>query len=100
MKPIVIHTKARGELDAAIAYYEKRRVGLGLELQDEVEQAVLAIQQNPQIGSPYKATEFRFYLVHRLSYVLYYVELEGALWIMAIAHGKRRPDYWKRRKAT
>ncbi|MDZ8088652.1 MAG: hypothetical protein V7L01_03165 [Nostoc sp.] len=47
MKFIVIHTEARKELDAAIAYYEAQKVGLGLDLLSEVEKVILKIQQNP-----------------------------------------------------
>ncbi len=98
MKPIIIHGKARAELDEAIAYYEQQKAGLGLALQSAIEQAIGRIQQNPQIGAPYKTTEFRHYVVQRFPYVVFYAELEEPIWIVAIAHGKRRPDYWRRRK--
>jgi toxin ParE1/3/4 len=98
VKPVIIHSKARTELDAAIAYYEQQRAGLGLALQSTVEQATRKIQQNPQIGAPYKGTEFRHYSVRRFPYVIFYAELEEAIWVVAIAHGKRRPEYWRRRK--
>ena len=54
MKFIVIHTEARKELDAAIAYYEAQKVGLGLDLLSEVEKVILKIQQNPNLGTPHK----------------------------------------------
>lgn len=98
MKPIIIHSKARAELDKAIAYYEQQKAGLGLALQSAIEQAIGRIQQNPQVGAPYKTTEFRHYVVQRFPYVVFYAELEEPIWIVAIAHGKRRPDYWRRRK--
>ena len=46
----------------------------------------------------YKATEFRHYVVRRFPYIIFYVELEEAIWIVAVAHGRRRPDYWRRRR--
>jgi toxin ParE1/3/4 len=98
MKPVVFHRLAREELDEAIGFYEGQRPGLGLDLQSEVEQAVAQIRANPGIGSPYKATEFRYWVVRRFPYVIYYADLEGAVWVVAIAHGRRRPDYWKRRR--
>jgi len=33
MKPAVIHSEARAELDQAIGFYEARKEGLGAELQ-------------------------------------------------------------------
>lgn len=98
MRPIIVHGKARAELDEAIAYYEQQRAGLGLALQSSIQQAIGRIQQNPQIGAPYKTTEFRHYVVQRFPYIVFYAELEDVIWIVAIAHGKRRPDYWRRRR--
>ena len=98
MKPVIIHSQARAELDEAIAFYEQQRVGLGLDLQTAVERAIGRIQQSPQLGAPYKATEFRYYVIRRFPYILFYAELAEAIWIVAITHGKRRPDYWRRRQ--
>jgi len=98
VKPVIIHSQARVELDEAIAFYERQRVGLGLDLQRAVERAIGRIQQHPQLGAPYKATEFRYYVLRRFPYIIFYAELEEAIWIVAVAHGKRRPDYWRRRR--
>jgi hypothetical protein len=54
VKFIVIHTEARKELDAAIAYYEVQKVGLGLDLLSEVQKVLGNIQQNPNLGTLYK----------------------------------------------
>jgi toxin ParE1/3/4 len=50
VKFIVIHTEARKELDAAIAYYEAQKVGLGLDLLSEVENVLLKIQLHPNFA--------------------------------------------------
>ncbi len=98
MKPVIIHGQARMELDEAMAFYDQQKSGLGPALQGAVERAVEAIQQNPKLGAPYKNTEFRYYVVRRFPYVIFYVELMDAIWIVAVAHGKRRPGYWRRRR--
>ena len=54
MKPVIIHSDAREELDSAIAYYEEQKAGLGLDFLSEVEEAVDKIQQNPNLGGSYK----------------------------------------------
>lgn len=59
MKPIIIHSEAREELDQAIIYYEAQKVGLGLDLLSEVEQSLEKIQQNPNLGVLYKITGLR-----------------------------------------
>lgn len=52
MKPVIIHSQARVELDEAIAFYEHQKAGLGLDLQTAVKRAIGRIQQNPQLGGP------------------------------------------------
>jgi toxin ParE1/3/4 len=44
VKFIIIHTETRKELDAAIAYYEEQKVGLGLDFLSEVEEVLGKIQ--------------------------------------------------------
>lgn len=97
MKFIVIHTEARNELDAAIAYYEAQKKGLGLDLLSEVEKVILKIQQNPNLGTPHKISGIRRYAIQRFPYLIFYTELEEVIWVIAIAHGKRKPNYWKQR---
>jgi toxin ParE1/3/4 len=76
VKPVIIHSQARAELDEAIAFYEQQLAGLGLDLQTVVERAIGRIQQNPQLGAPYKATEFRHYVVRRFPCIIFYAERE------------------------
>ena len=98
MKQIILHSKARKELNQAVGYYERQKPGLGLDLLTEVEEAIFRIQADPWIGSPYKETEFRYLLVQRFPYVIYYADLLKDLWVVAIAHGRRKPGYWRRRR--
>ncbi len=53
MKPVLFHSGAREELDEAVAFYERQRPGLGLDLLSAVDRSIGAIQRNPQIGAPY-----------------------------------------------
>lgn len=98
MKPVIVHSEAIEELDGAISYYEDQKVGLGLDFLAEVEQALDKIQQNPNLGAVYKATGLRRYVIQRFPFLIFYAELEEFIWVVAIAHGKRRPDYWRRRQ--
>jgi len=98
LKPIVLHSEAIAELDEAMAYYELRYRGLGLALLSEITNANIKIQQNPTLYPFYKNTEFRMCLIERFPYTIFYLEFEESIWIAAIAHQKRKPDYWKKRK--
>jgi len=94
VKPVNIHRQAKAELDAAIAYYQGEKNGLGLEFLDEVRRTENLIQQFPQLGTPYQDTEFRTRKIKRFPYVLVYCDLEDGLWLIAVAHSKKRPGYW------
>jgi toxin ParE1/3/4 len=98
VKPVIIHSEAIEELDGAVAYYEDQKVGLGFNFLVEVEQALGKIQQNPNLGVVYKVTGLRRYVIQRFPFLIFYAELEEYIWVVAIVHGKRRPDYWRRRQ--
>jgi len=97
VKPLLVHPQAKAELDGAIAWYESKVPGLGLDFLASIEQALQRIQQTPQAWPPHVDSRFRKYLVERFPYSIFYMERPNAIWIAALAHAKRRPDYWKRR---
>ena len=97
MNPVLFYSEATAELAEAVSYYETRRPGLGQALLTEVEQSVARIQEHPGIGARYKNSGLRHVVLRRFPYVLFYLELSQATWIVAVAHGKRRPGYWKSR---
>jgi toxin ParE1/3/4 len=98
VKPTIFDHEAQTEFDGTIAYYEKQEKGLGLRFHLEVERAVELIERHPQIRSPYKATRFRRYAFGRFPHIVFYLELEDVIWIAAVAHSSRKPDYWKSRE--
>ena len=98
MKPALYHRDAAAELEEAVAYYEERNRGLGLDFLTVVNDTVLGIRQNPELGARYKNTRLRHLVVRRFPYVLFYREYDDVIWIAAVAHGRRRPDYWTRRR--
>ncbi len=97
MKSAVFHEQARVELEEAAAWYERQRPGLGSEFRSAVEDAVSRIQANPRNGPYYLAGTIRYYLVRRFPYVIFYAEGESVLRVLAVAHGRRKPGYWRNR---
>jgi plasmid stabilization system protein ParE len=97
MKPVHFHPDAQSELDAAIAYYEERSPGLGIDLRKLAESATRKIQAHPLRWSPHDQNTRRF-LIRRFPYSLIYFEMADQLWIVAVAHHKRRPGYWRNRR--
>lgn len=98
MKSVIFHSKAREELDHSIFYYEEKKADLGLDFLSEVEQVIGKIQQNPNLGTTYKPSGLRRYVLQRFPFVIFYAEFYEFIWVVAIAHGKRRPNYWSTRQ--
>lgn len=98
MKQAKLHTLANAELEEAVEWYNDRQPGLGHELLDEVLQAIDRIELDPGIGARYRSGTWRFYRLHRFPYLVYYKEFADYIWIAAVAHQRRRPAYWRRRK--
>jgi toxin ParE1/3/4 len=98
LKPAIIQREAAVELEEDVVWYEKRQTGLGLDLESEVEKTIARVRRDPSIGMRYRNTPFQFVRVKRFPYVVYFREFDDAIWVIAIAHGRRRPGYWKNRK--
>jgi plasmid stabilization system protein ParE len=99
VKRATIHDLAKAEIDAAAAWYDRQRTGLGGKFLNAIEEAVARVCNNPQMGSFVRATKFRYVLLHRFPYVLFCSETVVEVHVMAGAHAHRKPGYWKNRKS-
>ena len=89
---------AREEFSAAVRWYEEQRPGLGGEFFDAVVHVTSLIQAQPEIGTPSPDRQTRRVLVQRFPYQVVYRLSADEIVIVAIAHLKRRPGYWRKRK--
>jgi len=96
VKRIIFHNQAELELWQAVDYYEKKYAGLGLDLQQEVSRALVDIHAAPEKW-PIKKHGARRRLLQRFPYAIYYLPLPEVIWIVAVAHTSRKPDYWRDR---
>lgn len=87
---------ARDELQEAILYYQGEAPGLGADLLAEVEIILSLIGEHPELGSPYESGTRRLLLRH-FPYSIVYLVAEEQVTIVAIAHQRRRPGYWRER---
>ena len=77
-------------------FYEGQAHGLGAEFLDDVQRAIDRLRNNPKLGQ-IVVDELRRSLLSRFPFSLIYaVEPEGLL-IVAVAHQRRRPYYWRER---
>jgi len=81
-----------------VRWYEARVTGLGGEFLDSVAATIARIQTRPEIGTAISADgRSRRALVTKFPYQVVYRLAPKELVVVAIAHLKRRPEYWKQR---
>jgi plasmid stabilization system protein ParE len=97
MKPVRFNPLAEEELFEAAAHYEAERGGLGQDFLDAVSQSLAFAAQFPR-AAPRARGAIRSLVVSRFPYSILYRQLQrGGLRVLAVAHHKRRPEYWRGR---
>ena len=98
-RPIRMGAAASAELYEAVRWYEEQRPGLGSELLDAVSGTLNFASNNPLAGAAISSdARTRRLIVRRFPYQIVYRMRREEILIVAVAHFKRRPDYWKDRR--
>ena len=95
-KDVEFHEAASLEYEAAFAWYLERSGRAALRFVREVERAIASICEAPE-RSPVGAGGTRRFLLQRFPFAVVYRELPSVIQVLAVAHGRRRPGYWKKR---
>jgi len=98
VKPVLLD-EAQDELVDAIARYEGIELGLGRSLRDEVSSNLAWIQAHPELPRLRPPGYYRVNL-RTFPYYIPYIIRNDTLWVLAIAHVRRRPLYWIGRRIT
>ena len=97
MKPVRFLEEAQDEFLEQISYYEEQQKGLGDRFRESVAIATALASAHPKFGSPWKLRTRRVFPKGFPFSVVYRIE-STELVVFAVAHFKRRPAYWRRRK--
>ena len=90
---VVFNELAVKEMNDAIVYYELQFSGLGVVFKDEIKKAIERISKYPKAW-PVMDEDIRKYIMHKFPYSLFYSLEKNHLYIIAIAHQHRKPNYW------
>ena len=100
-RPFRIEPEASAELEQAAVWYEHQRSGLGVEFLEAIDTALDRIVRWPQAAQrvPGVATDVpaRKAPVPNFPYHVAYLEMPDAIRILAFAHDRREPGYWRSR---
>lgn len=94
--PLEFHPDARLEALEAHDWYAERSPSAAEAFQDELQDARRAIQDAPNRWASFLFGTRR-YILKRFPYVVVYRVATDRIEIIAVAHGRRKPGYWKNR---
>jgi len=87
---------AEEEMTAASVFYEAASPNLGVDFLDDVQRGVGLLRDHPRIGQSV-GSGLRRMLLHHFPFSLIYAVEADAILIVAVAHQRRQPDYWRER---
>jgi len=91
------HPTAEKELNQAVDYYNECQGGLGLSFAKEIHLAIQNILSFPNAWPPLSANTRRC-LMKRFPYGVIYQTTNEEVFIIAVMHLNREPNYWKTRE--
>lgn len=98
------HPEALAELRADVAWYEDRGAGLGERFEASVDDIVDTVLEWPESGVVWPGWDsipvVRSRRVDDFPYRLVYLLQATELVVVALAHQKRKPGYWRDRLTT
>lgn len=96
MRNLEFHPEAQAEFIGAARYFEAEAENLGVDFVDFVQRASLRLVEFPESGRR-AGRRLRRVVVPRFLYVLLYRVERERIFIVAVAHPRRRPGYWRSR---
>ena len=93
---VSFHPEAAAELEAAFAWYEARSRKVADQYLAELDRAITVILESP--GSWERVIgAWRRYPLRRFPFLIFFRETNSGIEIVAVAHGRRSPGYWRER---
>jgi len=95
-KPVQLHLEARAELQDSVSFYRERGgEPLAQRFKQEVTIAFRAIAADPPRYPPVRdLPQARRIRLVRFPFSIIYIDRPDSVWVVAVAHGSRRPGFW------
>jgi len=88
------HPAAEAEFLESVGYYESAVPGLGSALIEEFETLANLVGNSPKAWQVELPPDIRRAPLHRFPLSIVYRESQSGFQILAVAHERRRPQYW------
>ena len=91
-----LHPRAQDEINEALRWYMDRSLRVADRFDDDLREGLLEIEMFPDRFARY-ILKTRLYIMPRFPYLIVYLAKPEKIIVVAVAHAKRRPGYWRRR---
>jgi plasmid stabilization system protein ParE len=91
-----IHPEALEEIKSAVRWYRERSESAAVRFVEEFDEAVALIAQSPNRW-PGGRNGTRKLVLRRFPFAVIYRPGTATIQVLAVAHGQRRPGYWRGR---
>jgi plasmid stabilization system protein ParE len=91
------HPAAEAEHLETIVFYESRQVGLGLMYLTELEKVMDSVVRAPQCYRVERKHNIRSISLKQFPFKIIFRDAGDVVQVLAVAHKRRRPDYWLKR---
>jgi toxin ParE1/3/4 len=96
-RSVELHPAAEHELQRAQDWYAARSAQAAFHFNDRVWNTISAIQRNAELFAPFYR-DYRRAVVVKFPYLIIFRIADDVIRVLAIAHGKRKSLYWRRRQ--
>ncbi len=97
MAEVSFHHDALEELEAATCWYIRKSQIASEQFVFEVERVISVISRMPQFY-PHCFQGFRQAVLNQFPFsIVYMIQSDETIFILAVAHHKRKPGYWRKR---
>ena len=90
-----IYSPSRLDLLEGLNYYEEHQPGLAADFYKELAHAELDVIEAPEFGYPLGKGYRRKHLRRYPYSLVYRIEGEDLILVVAVAHSSRKPNYWE-----
>ena len=93
---LIFHPDVTTEVSASYNWYQEQANGLGDDFLHELESSYEAITELPDTWPKFQKG-FRRFLLGKFPFSVIYRVSENTVYVVAIMHNSRKPDYWVER---
>lgn len=93
---LIVAPEAQLDVEAAYAWYEGRRVGLGEEFLTSLDACIQGIRRSPEMCALIHRS-YRRGLLRRFPYAVYYEHANDTVTVYGVFHTSRDPQKWRAR---